>query len=173
MNEVSDEQLIVAAQHDSEAFGVLYQKYVHKIYSFILYRVNQQVDIAEDLTAEVFTRALGTLNRFQWQGYPYSTYLYQVARSICLDYYKKPTMINVDEIEVSGTTATDLSMQVDVRLLWEKISRFDVEIQEIFSLRFLQGLSYEIIGEILQKKPGAIRTIVSRTITKLQAEYGQ
>ena len=58
MLEVSDElALSRAAQGDREAFGVLYERYVGRIYNYVYYRTGNSFD-AEDLTERVFPRLL-------------------------------------------------------------------------------------------------------------------
>ena len=56
--ELSDtDALARAAQGDSEAFGILYDRYIGRIYNYIYYRTGNHQD-AEDLTSRVFTRAM-------------------------------------------------------------------------------------------------------------------
>lgn len=88
-----DKALVEAAQHNTEAFAALYSKYVDKIYNYIYYRVNAHATTAEDLTAEVFMRALRRLPDFEWQGHPYSSYLYQIACSVISEQYKKSRLM--------------------------------------------------------------------------------
>jgi len=93
LNRVSDETMILAAQRDSAEFRALYDKYVDKIFQFIYYRMNHDRSQAYDLTAEVFTRALQHISTFKWQGYPYSSYLYKIARFIYAKYVGGPVTL--------------------------------------------------------------------------------
>ena len=78
--ELSDEiALKLAAQGDQEAFGILYERYVSRIYSYIYYRTGNQHD-AEDLTARVFFRALRHVENYKDRGLPLSAW----RRSLCL-----------------------------------------------------------------------------------------
>jgi RNA polymerase sigma-70 factor (ECF subfamily) len=63
--ELSDEAALAsAAQGDQVAFGVLYERYVGRIYNYIYYRTGNQHD-AEDLTARVFFRALRHIGNYK------------------------------------------------------------------------------------------------------------
>lgn len=170
-----DKALIEAAQHNTEAFAALYSKYVDKIYNYIYYRVNAHATTAEDLTAEVFMRALRRLLDFEWQGHPYSSYLYQVARSVISEQYKKNERQAVDLESVvpsdDGSGENTIIAQADIQFVWETISDYPPPIPEIFELRFLEGLSFDEIATIVGKKPGAVRTAVSRTIAKIKKVY--
>lgn len=174
MPEHEDQQLIVNAQQDSEAFRALYSKYVDQIFQFVYYRVGNHRETAQDLTAEVFTRALKQLPKFQWQGYPYSAYLYRVARSVCQEQYRKekPTE-DIEETVIADTESTDAQTEADLKLLWQRIGEQGPLVQQVFELRYLEDQSYDEIAQIVGKSPGAIRTLVSRTIDRLQDSYGQ
>jgi RNA polymerase sigma-70 factor (ECF subfamily) len=172
--EHEDYQLITNAQQDPEAFRELYNKYVDQIFQFVYYRVGSHREEAQDITAEVFTRALKLLPKFKWQGFPYSAYLYRVARSVCQEYYRKekPTEGIADTVIVD-TKSMGSETQADLQLLWKRIQKYGPDIVQIFELRYLEDRSYEEIAAIVGKSPGTIRTAVSRTIDKLQASYGQ
>jgi RNA polymerase sigma factor (sigma-70 family) len=73
--------LIRRAKEDPEAFGVLYERYVDKIYNYIYYRTGNVHD-AEDLTSRVFFRALRNLERYEDQGVPFSAWLYRIAHNL-------------------------------------------------------------------------------------------
>ena len=75
MQEERDAQLIARAKEDPEAFGVLYERYVGKIYNYIYYRTTNHHD-AEDLTARTFQRALKHIGRYVDRGAPFSAWLF-------------------------------------------------------------------------------------------------
>lgn len=69
MPEQIDETIIEKAKEgDNEAFSVLYQAYVTRIYNYVYYRTGNVYD-AEDLTARVFQRAMHAIKKYQQRGY--------------------------------------------------------------------------------------------------------
>lgn len=81
-NEADEKDIILrAAQGDQEAFSVLYERYVRRIYSYIYYRTGNVHD-AEDLTERVFHRALHHIRNFRYQGLPFSAWLYRIAHNL-------------------------------------------------------------------------------------------
>lgn len=168
-----DYELIVQAQNDPQKFAALYTKYVDVIYRYIYYRAGQDTETAEELVAEVFTRALKNLPTFSWQGYPYSAYLYAIARSICKEYYSRPIINDIDELVAEKDIATEATSdkQAEISLLWKRIGDLPDETRELLELRYIDDLSYNDIAVIVNKKPEAIRTQVSRTIAKLRDYY--
>lgn len=171
MTSSPDAELIARAQQNHANFHALYEKYVDRIFRYVYYRTGQHTETAEDLTAEVFTRALGNLDTYEDRGYAYSAYLFQVARSVCREQYGKPVVANIDDVVIPSNAHHVTELQTDLSLLWKRISEFPDHVQEIFELRYIEDLAYEDIGRIVGKKPGAIRTLVSRTIQQLQHSY--
>lgn len=169
-----DLELIAKAQKNANEFRTLYDLYVDQIYRFIYYRVSQHQETAEDLTSEVFAKALHALPKFRDQGYAYSTYLYQVARSVCADYYRKHKEVDdIEEVEVSDGSFARINIEnaTDSTFLWEKIAELPVTLQEMVRLRYIEDLSHEEIGKIVGKSPGAVRTALSRAIDQLHDMY--
>ncbi|NIW45070.1 MAG: hypothetical protein GWN30_09995, partial [Gammaproteobacteria bacterium] len=64
IEELDEKQLIQQAKEDKEAFGLLYTRYVDKIYSYVYYRTGNNQD-AEDLTARVFFRAIQHIENYE------------------------------------------------------------------------------------------------------------
>ena len=86
--EVTDEEIIQRAiQGDKEAFSHLYQQHVTKIYNYIYYRTGNAND-AEDLTARVFYRAMGSIQRYQQKGVPFSAWLYRIAHNMVANWHR-------------------------------------------------------------------------------------
>ena len=71
-----DERLLIeAAQTDPTRFGDLYEDNFARVYAFISRRVRNRQE-AQDITSQVFARALANLRQFEWQGKPFAAYLY-------------------------------------------------------------------------------------------------
>ncbi len=164
----SDDQLIAAAKTDPQAYTVLYQKYVSDLYTFIYYRCGQHAETAEDLTAELFTKAFAQLGKFESRGFSYRALLYTIARNLIIDYYRVSHKQTVELDPDAVRSSSDIANQTDLKLMWKEISKFGTDVTEVFELRYLQGLSYDDIAAIVNKSPGSIRTLVSRTLNQLQ-----
>lgn len=75
---------------DREAFGRLYVHYYRPVFSYIVTRVSR-VHVAEDLTAEVFARALAGIDTFRWQGIDPGAWLVRIARNLVVDRARSAT----------------------------------------------------------------------------------
>src|SRR5579872_6920154 len=82
--EDAEKLLIEAARQDPGRFADLYEANFHRVYAFIAGRVHDRAE-AEDLTADVFHRALANLHRFEWRGTPFVAWLYRIAANAIAD----------------------------------------------------------------------------------------
>ena len=90
MQLVPDEQQIVALAQkgNEEAVTFLYETHVDSIFGYISYRV-ASVEVAEDLTSEVFLRMLRGLPNYQDQGVPFRAWLFRIAANLLTDHYRQ------------------------------------------------------------------------------------
>src|SRR5438067_2197829 len=85
----ADERLLVeAAQRDPAKFGDLYERHFERVYAFVVRRVSNRA-AAEDVTAEVFQRALAGLRDYEWRGAPFVAWLLRIAANAIVDRAKR------------------------------------------------------------------------------------
>lgn len=63
---------------EPEAFEQLYEAHFDRIYRYIVLKVSNQAD-AEDLTQQVFLKALESIGSFRWRGVPFSSWLFHCS----------------------------------------------------------------------------------------------
>ena len=170
----NETELIEAAKTNPEAFGVLYERYVTKIYNYIYYRTGNHED-AEDLTAKVFHKALSNIARYKDRGHPFSAWLYRIAHNLVANWHrdqqKRPTL-SIDEVELLGK-AEDYPFQATAKheqnaLLLAAIHKLPLIRQKLLILKFAQGASNAEIGQILNRSEGAIKSLYHRTLVALK-----
>src|SRR5216684_2207362 len=106
--EAEERRLIEAAQSDPARFADVYEKYFALVYAYVARRVRHR-DEAEDLTAEVFSKALANLPRFKWRGAPFAAWLFRITSNLMADRAKRVAMegkVALEESEPSLTAPT-------------------------------------------------------------------
>ncbi len=73
-----EKYLVLQAKIDASAFGELYDEYYGKIFSYVLKRTADVV-ASQDITSEVFLKALDNIKLFEWRGIHFSAWLYRIA----------------------------------------------------------------------------------------------
>ncbi len=173
MDHLEEVRLIHAAQSgDADAFAELYRDSVQPIYRYILFRVHDR-QLAEDLTSDVFLRALKGLSRYVDQGRPFVAWLYTIAHARIVDHYRRsdrrPLEQDLDVVQIAARTDMDRPMlqRQAARELRRAIARLTPDQQQVIILRFIEGKRTETVAEIMGKKPNAIKALQHRALRTL------
>ena len=169
----------LAKAGDQAAFGVVYEEFLNPIFRFIVMQVRDQVE-AEDLTQDVFVKAFSRLGQFIDQGHNFSAWLYQIARTTTLDWFKKKKLVIVDRPEeVFGAIesphgnplvlALNRENQESLTRALEKLGHND---REVLVLYYVSDLNYAEIAEVLQISEEAVRQRKSRGLKALRIILG-
>jgi len=158
---------------ESDAFGLLYDRYADVVYRFVYYRVGTHA-LAEDLTSETFLRALRRMSVFTWQGKDFGAWLFTIARNLVLDHFKSSRhrleictadLLDVDHWEDGPEDAVLDSFTH--RALFSAVRQLGSEQRQCVILRFLHGLSVAETAEIMGKNTGAIKALQYRATRSL------
>jgi len=169
------EQDIVAAakRGDQASFGRLYDHYVKPIYRFIAVKVSVRQE-AEDLTHEVFLSAWQKLPSFTFQGFPFSSWLYRIARNRVIDHYRtKKQHAVIDEIDekllgITESQEAGIDATLTLTQIHGAMKDLSADQQDVLLLRFVDDLSPKEIAEVLDKSEGSVRIIQHRAIEALK-----
>jgi RNA polymerase sigma-70 factor, ECF subfamily len=172
-----DMALAQAGEGSNEAFGVLYERYVSRIYNYIYYRTGNQAD-AEDLTARVFFRAMHHIKNYQNRGLPFSAWLYRIAHNLVANWHRDNSRrpeITLDEgmiVHHQGQEHPEnvlLKSEERERLL-RMIRRLPPDRQQLLILKFVEHQSNAEIGQIMGRTEGAVKSLYHRTLLSLRYE---
>lgn len=173
---LTDAELVEAARGDKNAFGVLYERYVKKIYNYIFYRTGNQHD-AEDLTSRVFFRAMSHVETYTERGVPFQAWLYRIAHNLVANWHRdrgRRKIIPLDEFIAAGlrSEAPEKSAEdaEEREQLLAAIRRLPEERQQLLVLKFVDHLSNAEIGAIMGRTEGAIKSLYHRTLLALRDE---
>ena len=175
--QIDDFQLIEnAGNGDNEAFGLLYERYVRKIYNYIYYRTGN-VNDAEDLTAKVFHRAFRHIESYNQRGVPFSAWLYRIAHNLVANWYRdrsRKKEVTLDDQFPSSFhfdfPESALEKSEESEKLIKTLRKLPPERQQLIILKFVEGLSNAEIGLIMRKSEGAIKSLYHRTLESLRKE---
>src|ERR671931_914594 len=160
---------VKASKGDVEAFGRLYDRHVDAVYRYIYYRVRDDAE-AEDLTSDVFMRALKAMPRYEPRQ-AFLAWLYRIARNAVIDRARraKKQVSYEDALEhPTPDQIVDPDDQILERAensaLRAALSKLTPLQQEVVVLRFLEGFSTQEIARIVGKREGTVRGIQFRAI---------
>lgn len=170
-------ELVAAAKAgDRAAFAALYRNYLPTVYKFLYYRMNSNKAVAEDMTAEVFLRALRKIGDFNWTGADFGSWLLRIARNLVLDNAKssraKLEILN-DEMPERATheeqsTESAAMANMTNEGVYSAIRQLSPDQRDVITMRFIQGMEVGAVATALGKKEGTVRTLQFRGLKALQ-----
>ncbi|MBI2010833.1 MAG: sigma-70 family RNA polymerase sigma factor [Candidatus Colwellbacteria bacterium] len=173
---LEDEQELVkrAKGGEAEAFGLLYDYYLPKIYRFVLLKVSHREE-AEDLTHQTFLKAWQNIDQYDFRGHSFGSWLYRIARNAVIDYHRKGRIspaFSLDdfELELPGQERSPeelLESRLETETILEAIRELKEIEQEVLLMRFVEELNTKEVAEIVKKTEGAVKLIQHRALKSL------
>jgi RNA polymerase sigma-70 factor (ECF subfamily) len=162
-----------ASRRDPAALTTLYDQYVDRIYSYIYHRVGQ-VDLAEDLTGQVFMRMLEALHGGQPWRTSFSGWLFRIAHNLVIDHYRRrgrATFVDIDDVTASSPDdepSQSVEARLDCEQLRQALHRVTEEQAQVITLRFLEDMSIAETAGVMGKSEGSIKALQYRAVLALR-----
>lgn len=165
----------MAQDGDTSSFGALYEHFFDRIYRYVSFKTGSASE-AEDITGEVFVRMLESINKFKWQGHPFSSWLFRIAHNLVVDNFRRKGKRNIVSLENTTTNveavAVDVDQHIDTELSMGEVRKAMVGLtdlqKEVISLRFAAGLSVSETAQAIGKKDNAVKALQHAGLKKLR-----
>lgn len=176
---MQDDNLLVERiqKGETELFSVLYEKYCHKILSFLFYKCSDMSQ-AEDLAGETFLKVFDAIGSFRPQREKaFSSWLYTIATNVFLDSVKKKKESSLDEkaYMIADDAAPDMTHSVQIGQQAEEVLAYldtlGSDKKDLFVMRIWQDMSWDEIEEVTGKSSAALRKEYSRLVQKLVEKF--
>jgi RNA polymerase sigma-70 factor (ECF subfamily) len=169
-NDTSDGALLVerARDGDADAWDELYRATYPRLLAYVRRRLAD--DVARDIVGETMARAVESIDRYDASRGRFEAWLFGICHMLLLQAARKASRGNraplVDEsVGFPGEGIVADEEAKAMRVAYSKLSESE---RELLDLRVIGALSAEEVGEILGRRPGAIRTAQSRALTRLR-----
>jgi RNA polymerase sigma-70 factor (ECF subfamily) len=161
-----------AAQADRAAFGVLYRRYLDRVYGYSFYLLGDHHD-AEDATERTFLAALGAIDGFRDQGATFRSWLFRIAHNQIANVLRSrgrratDPLDLVDEPVAADDPAAAVAASDDARRIRRALAALPDDRRQVLVLRFVDGLSAREIAIVLERSEGAVRVLQHRALREL------
>jgi RNA polymerase sigma-70 factor (ECF subfamily) len=176
MSLLEEYELIAQAKTDPEAFALLYQRYVNRIYNYHYRHTSHQVE-AEDLTSRTFYRALRSLHRYRETGASFQAWLFRIAHNLVANWYRdqsRKETVTIDDdnppllySRLKNPEASALDSET-YRTLVSVIDSLPEDRKTLILLKFVEELTNAEIAAVLGKTEGAVKALYHRTLISLR-----
>jgi RNA polymerase sigma-70 factor (ECF subfamily) len=164
---------VAAAKADPRAFAPLYDRYAVPIYRFC-YRKVGDPDLANDLTAQIFTRALERIDRYHPRpGATFRSWLYAIARNTITDGWRRhrPTIAMDPDVHILADPDPGPEERAvhgdELDRLLAVLGRLPESHREVIELR-LAGLTTNEVAAALGMTQPAVKSVQSRAYRRLR-----
>jgi RNA polymerase sigma-70 factor (ECF subfamily) len=161
-----DRALVEAAQADPARFVDLYDRHFHRVYAYVIRRTGVRAE-AEDITSDVFERALTNLQRFEWRGVPFVAWLYRIAANALAD-RRRETARDSSEPPPDVPDARETEGIERRTMLSELVDRLPDAQRQVIEMRFVEEKSIREIAAALDRSEGAVKQLQLRALQNLR-----
>lgn len=165
--ENDERRLIEAAQADPARFLALYDCYFHRVWAYVVQRAGSRAE-AEDITSEVFRRALENLGGYQWRGAPFAAWLLRIAANTLAHRREKTGRESPDPAPEAAGPDEDLERRA---MLFELVDRLPEAQRRVIELRYVEQRSLLEAARELGRTEGAVKQLQRRALEQLRAAW--
>ena len=163
-----DRLLVEAAKKDPSRFGELYELNFNRVYAYIARRVGDR-DAAQDLTSDVFHKALANIQSFEWRGVPFAGWLLRIAANMIVDRSKRSgrEVSSQDDLPDPGTQPNLEEIDQHARL-FRLVDQLPQDQRRVIGMRFAEEKSIREIAQELGRSEGAVKQLQFRALQNLR-----
>lgn len=161
---------------ENKPFAKLYKFYYPKVRNYFLSRTGD-VDKAEDLTSKVFEKTLAGLDSFQWQGIPFSAWLFKIAQNTLFDTFRserakpKVSLEKLPPLKTEETGPEELVFQTEhYEILEQLLFSLSKRERDIVYMKFYEGYTNRAIAKLTGLSETNVGTILYRTLRHLRQD---
>jgi RNA polymerase sigma-70 factor (ECF subfamily) len=164
---------------DRQAGEEIFDYFSRQIYRFFVVKTSNR-ETAEDLTQEVFLKAIDKIETFNENLGSFSGWFWQIAKNTVKDYYRKKKTVFLSDFVLKNKENSDFLTgkndgQSEQRMaeILDLVKDLSEEEQEVFSLHYLSDLSYREISNTLGKSESSLRVLVHRVNKKIRKIFNR
>lgn len=181
MNKSRKEKIILykIKAGQTEAFAELYDMYSKQIYRYIYFKVPTK-ERAEDLTSDVFLKSWEYMNKHNNDVKNFQAFIYQIARNLIADFYKKNKELPLEYVESSVVEDHSFQRKIENISDWQvlekalrKIGNINEKWQEVLVLRYVEDLSTKEMAKVMDESHSNVRVLLHRAMEKLKEIVGE
>ena len=168
-----EHEYIVAAKKNPKDFAVLYDMYYEAIFRFIYKRMDDK-EMTFDTTQQVFLKALDNIQKYEFKGVPFASWLYRIAYNEINTMFrtqKAEHTINIDSVSIYNIIEEIQETKIEfyhdkiVNIIAEELEEEEIQLIE---MRFFEKRSFKEIAEILEITENNAKVKTYRIIDKLK-----
>ena len=168
----NEERLVEQARNEPQAFAVLYDHYVARIFKYVYRQVLDEA-VAQDVTAVTFEKALRHIRRYEVQSSSFGAWLYRIAHNELMSHFRRQRFLaplqwlGWSEGRGAETAVAQREQQSQLHTALAQLSAKD---RDIIHLRYFEELSSEEVAQILDCSLQNVYLRLHRALARLRQQ---
>ncbi len=178
MKVTADEKLVNLTLENPRNYRALVEKYEKRLIYYVKNMIYVNEEDAQDIVQESFIRAYRNLNSYNPK-YKFSSWIYRITHNEAISFlrknkHRKREIVNDPERNIFDTIASGLDLEKEYIESSQRdeidfaLSKLDQRYREVIILKFVEGMDYNEISEVLHIPSGTIGSLINRAKVKLR-----
>lgn len=168
---------IQLAKSDPKHFGPIYEKYNEQIFRYVYQRMNNK-ELAFDVTAQVFLKALKNLSKYEYRGVPFGSWLYRIAKSELNQAFrnnKATRTISIESTHIASFMEVfkEEENEQNRKKLTKALQELKDDDVQLIEMRYFEERPYKEIGEILSITENNAKVRTFRALERLKTCFNK
>lgn len=175
--DLRERELIISAQGgDRAAQKSIYKLYRERVHNLVFYSLGDTV-FAEDISQAIFLKIFRALPEFRFES-SLATWIYRITLNECFNHNRRTgaQYVPLDAIlgsgdEIDTTLLPDLEHERSQRqeIIQQAVLELSPKLRTVVVLKYVEGLSYEEIAQVLDCSIGTVASRLSRALSGLES----
>ena len=162
----------LARDRDPDAWEALYRRAYPRLFAYARRRIYDD-DAADDAVSEAMARAVARIGSFRWEGAGFDAWLYGILRNVVHEGRRRGVRVALVALPEQASDEPDplgrLLAGEEADAVRRAFGRLTDDEQELLELRVVGRLSAEEVGDVIGKRPGAVRMAQTRALSRLRS----
>ncbi len=167
-------------KNDHDLFIEFYEKYKNKLLNYLMYRLNFNKELSEDLLMDIVLKAYEKFNSFNQKKGSFKNWIFTIAHNHLLNHWRdqnKKKTVDIEAVQLNEKLAVQSGVEekvdksIEMDQIQEVLVKMNQKTSELLILKYINDFNNKEIAKILKKREGAVRTGLTRAVRQFKELY--
>lgn len=167
-------------KNDHDLFIEFYEKYKNKLLNYLMYRLNFNKELSEDLLMDIVLKAYEKFNSFNQEKGSFKNWIFTIAHNHLLNHWRdqnKKKTIDIESVHLNEKLAVQSGVEekvdksIEMDQIQEVLAKMNQKTSELLILKYINDFNNKEIAKVLKKREGAVRTGLTRAVKQFEELY--
>jgi RNA polymerase sigma-70 factor (ECF subfamily) len=169
-------------ENDHDLFIEFYEKYKNKLFNYLMYRLNFNKELSEDLLMDIILKAYEKFSSYNQEKGSFKNWIFTIAHNHLLNHWRdqnKKKTIDIEAVQfnekltVEGKITENVDKRIEMDYIQKIFAMMSKKNSELLILKYINDFNNKEIAKILKKREGAVRTSLTRAVSQFKELYNK